>query len=77
MYQQMALFADPKEDRLEREVENLRAQLERNRKSLHAKNGELMKLYLEQKRELEILKSAICRYGKDIFNGGVDYEYIV
>ena len=77
MYQQLALFADPKEDRLEREVEKLREQSEKVRKSLHAKNGELMKLYLEQKREMEILKSAICRYGKDIFNGGVDYDFIV
>jgi hypothetical protein len=38
--------------------------LERNRKSLHAKNGNLAKEISELKHEFEMLKAAICRLSK-------------
>jgi hypothetical protein len=57
---QLLLFEDSREERLEREVKRLSDQCERVRKSQYAKIGELTKMYHETRHELEILKAAIC-----------------
>lgn len=61
MSEQLLLFEESREEKLEREVQRLKEQSDKVRKSLYAKHGELMKLYLEQKHELETLKAAICK----------------
>lgn len=59
--EQLLLFEDSKEERLEREVKKLRDQCEKIRKGQYAKIGELKKLYLDTKHEIDTLKSAICK----------------
>lgn len=59
--EQLYLFADEKEVRLEREVKRLQAQVESVRKGLYAKLGHMNKLYSELSYELETYKSAICK----------------
>lgn len=59
--EQLLLFEESREEKLEREVKRLKEQTEKIRKGIYAKHGELYKLYLEQKQELDILKTAICR----------------
>lgn len=62
---QLLLFEESKEKKLEREVQKLREQSEKVRKSLFAKYGHLYKLYLDQKYEMDTLKEAMCRYTKE------------
>lgn len=52
---------EPPEIKQQREIEQLKASLEKNRKSLHAKHSALNKAYLEIKHELDMLKAAICK----------------
>jgi molybdopterin-biosynthesis enzyme MoeA-like protein len=59
--EQLLFFQESKEEKLAREVQRLKEQADKVRKGLYAKHGELMKLYLEQKHELEVLKQALCR----------------
>ncbi len=61
MIEQLLLFQESREERLEREVKNLRDQCEKVRKSQYAKLGELKKLYIDQKYEIDTLKAAMCR----------------
>lgn len=58
---QLLLFPEEPHVRQKREIDSLRDQLEKNRRSLHAKHGQLAKLYSEVKHELDCLKSAICK----------------
>ncbi len=58
---QLLLFPETKEEELERRLEDLKRQTDKMRKALFARHGELMKLYLEQRHELETLKEAICK----------------
>lgn len=59
--EQLLLFQESREEKLEREVKNIREHCEKVRKSQYAKLGELKKLYLENKYELDTLKAAICK----------------
>ncbi len=59
--EQLLLFEDPIEDRLLRKVKELEESLERNRKSLHAKNGRLQKAVDELQQDMEFLKRGICK----------------
>jgi chaperonin cofactor prefoldin len=61
MEEQLLLFAETKEEKLERQVKRLQEQCDKIRKSLYARHGDLMKMYLEQKYEMEILKASMCR----------------
>ena len=59
--QQLLLFEESKEEKLEREVKKIKDLSERSRKAQFAKIGELLKKYNEIEHELNTLKSAICR----------------
>ena len=56
-----AIPQETSEERLLREVNELKAQCDRVRKGQYAKIGALTKMYLENKYELEMLKQALCR----------------
>lgn len=70
MIEQLSLLPETKEERFEKRLQQIEERLERNRKSLHAKNGELMKLYTEQKHRNDILEAALCRCGLQIAVSG-------
>lgn len=55
---------ESREDFLEREVMRLNEQCNKIRKSLHAKNNELYKLCIEQKRRLDVFEEAFCKNNK-------------
>ncbi len=59
--QQLQMFPESVQERLEREVIKLREQQDKVRKSQFAKIGELKKMYEETRHDLDTLKSAICR----------------
>lgn len=59
--EQLLLFEESREERLEREIKQLREQCEKVRKGQFAKIGELKKLYLDTHHELQVLKDALCR----------------
>jgi hypothetical protein len=61
--QQLMMFQETREDKLEREMMKLRDQQDRIRKSQFAKISELEKMYFETREELEGLKSIINRSG--------------
>jgi len=58
---QLMLFEDSKEQELERSVNQLQKQVHSLRRGLFARNSELVKMYMENKYDLEILKRNICR----------------
>ena len=59
--EQLLLFEDPIEDRLIRKVKELEEALDRNRKSLHAKNGRLQKAVDELQMDMEFIKRGLCK----------------
>jgi hypothetical protein len=59
--QQLQLFPESREERLEREVESLRKDLSTLRRGLFARHSELSKKYQETIYEFEMLKGAICK----------------
>lgn len=59
--QQLLLFYEPTEQRLEREVEGLRKQMGNVRRGMYSKLAELTRQYLETRYELETLKKAMQR----------------
>ncbi len=61
MPEQLLLFEDPIEDRLLRKVKQLEESLERNRKSLHAKNGRLQKAVDDLQADMDYIKIGICK----------------
>lgn len=58
---QLMFFEETCEEKLMNEIKDLRESINRIRKGQFAKIGELNRLYLETKHELETLKHAICR----------------
>jgi len=60
--EQLLLFQETKEERLEKEIRNLRDSLEKVRKGQFAKIGELTRMYQETRHELETLKVAMCSF---------------
>lgn len=61
LYIQLQLFPETAEQKHSREIAELRHSGDKLRKSLHAKNGQLAKAYLELKNEFDQLKQSICR----------------
>ncbi len=64
IYGQLLLFPETREEKLQREVTELRICLEKVRKSQFAKIGAVKKDCDYLKHELETLKSALCRSEK-------------
>jgi septation ring formation regulator EzrA len=60
MAEQLLLFQEKTEEKLLREIENLKQQNEKNRKSLHAKHGRLEKMYMELSHRFQHMEAAIC-----------------
>jgi len=63
--EQLLLIPESREERLEREVKQLKEQCEKIRKSQYAKIGELKKLYFDLHHEYQNLRISIC-HGKDL-----------
>jgi len=59
--EQLMLFYEPTEQRLEREVNLLRKEVGKVRRSSFARTAELTRAYLETRYELETLKKAMQR----------------
>lgn len=62
--EQLLLIPESREERLEREVQQLREQCDKIRKSQYAKIGELKKMYFDLHHEYQTLRLSICS-GKD------------
>ncbi len=58
--EQLLLFEDPIEDRLLRKIKELEDSLERNRKALHAKSGQMQKVISELQIDMEYIKKGLC-----------------
>jgi phage shock protein A len=65
--EQLLLFPETLEEKTDRQLREMRAQNDKVRKALFARHGELVKMYLEQKHELETLKAAICKTKTSFF----------
>ncbi len=63
---QLEMFEESLEKKLERKIKSIEDKFEKVRRSLYARNSELMKLCDQQKQDIEILKSALCRCGLKI-----------
>ena len=61
MKEQYLLSEETKEEKLEREVENLKKQCDKVRKSQFAKIGELAKMCYDVQQELEDLKKVVIK----------------
>lgn len=61
MYKQLDLFPESREEKLMREIEELRHSADKSRKSQFAKINELKKMCHDTKNRLDILESAICK----------------
>lgn len=59
--EQLYLFHEVKEERLEQEIKELKLSHEKMRKSLYARHGSLHKMLDETRHELEMLKLAMMR----------------
>jgi len=59
MKDQILLFEETKEEKLEREVEELKKQCDKVRKSQFAKIGELAKMCYDVQKEVDDLKKAL------------------
>jgi hypothetical protein len=57
---QLVLFKEMQMDQYESELQSLRHQIGNVRRGLFARHGELVKMYLENKEELENLKRFLC-----------------
>lgn len=58
---ELPLYEEDVTHRIDREIERLNQKHERVRKSLYAKNAELIKMCNELKKELEFIKHHICQ----------------
>jgi hypothetical protein len=58
---QLMLIEETPEDKIRREIQELRESQDKVRKSQFAKIGNLQKLYEETRHELHTLKAAICK----------------
>lgn len=63
--EQLMLFYEPTEQRLEREVDLLRKEVGKVRRGSYARLAELTKCYMETRYELETLKKAMQRKSYD------------
>jgi hypothetical protein len=60
MSEQLLLFLETPESRMQREIEKLNLKHEKLRKGQYAKYNELAKMYKEVKEDLDFIKSNIC-----------------
>lgn len=73
--EQLRLFAETREEKLYREVQELKASIDRIRKGQFAKIGALQKKYDSLYEDMEILKKGLCQ-GR--YNSKIElYENIV
>lgn len=63
MHEQLLLFQDPPEIRMQREINALTEKYNKLRKGQYAKYSELKKLYVEAKEDIDFIKSSICKEG--------------
>jgi len=61
MNEQLFLFEQTREERLENDLKILKQKYDTLRKSAHAKISAINKMATDTKYELDILKAAICR----------------
>ncbi len=61
MEQQLVWYVESREETLEKQVQVLRVQCDRIRKSLFAKHSELLNLYIETRKELDEVKAIIYK----------------
>jgi hypothetical protein len=54
------LLEDP-ETRVNRAIDTLETRFEKNRKSLHAKNSEVLKIAYELREDVMLIKRMLCR----------------
>lgn len=58
--EQLLLFNETREEKMEREIQELKTQNDKVRKSLFAKYHELMTLYLNQSNEIDQLRNTVA-----------------
>lgn len=63
MIEQLELFEESIEEKVERKIRYIEDKFEKVRRSLYARQAELIKQCETQKQELDMLKSALCRCG--------------
>lgn len=61
MTEQLMLFQESQEEKLERRMKDLEDKLDKMRKALFSKNANLNKMWQETLYDLETLKAAMCR----------------
>ena len=61
MAEQLLLFTETREEKLQRTIDELRLQIDRIRKGQYAKIGQALKMCSETRHELETLKAVICK----------------
>lgn len=61
LYLQLSFLPETQEEINTREILKIKTSLDKNRKSLHAKNGKLAKEIDEIKEKLDILIRALCK----------------
>ena len=72
---QLELFEESIEQKVERKIKYIEDKFEKVRRSLYARNSELIKLCDQQKNDIEILKSALCRCGLEIQISQNDFSF--
>lgn len=58
---ELPLLLEDSETRVNRAIDTLETRFEKNRKSLHAKNSELLKITYELRDKVAILERFICK----------------
>lgn len=61
MAQQLLLFPETEEEKIQREFQELKKSCDKVRKAMFARHGELTKMYLQLHHEFETLKASICK----------------
>lgn len=69
---QLEILPETLEEKFERKIKSIEEKFEKVRRSLYARNSELIKQYDQQKQDIEVLKSALCRCGLEVEISG-DY----
>jgi len=61
MIEQLSLFEESKEEKLQREMKTLQDKFEKFRRTMFAREAEFKKMYHELKHEYEWLKLSLCK----------------
>lgn len=65
---QLSLFPETREEMLERELYELKTYVNKLRKSQYAKIGELQKISIQNRHDLDLLISNICKNPVHVYN---------